>query len=276
MELDPGLYPILFIVLIGLSAASLAVSFLNSGNTNNNVGYAAYGVNRNISKLNSSFSSRVNSTLIPLTNSLSSSVASIGPTVEGATKGLASATSANITSAASGINSNISSGFSGISTQISGITTPQQLNGNVSSIGKNVTTLINLDSLILNKTYNSVGENSITIQPTSQGSSGGYITGYLFAGFHNHILLNVSEPATFAVYSFSTYSPAANPNQQLVFNQWCTTQLSNANSINIWWNYTQQTDEQFMYVVYNTSTSFTVGTNSIVTYNNTGPNMERC
>lgn len=260
------------IVMLGVLIA-ISLILLSSNATHYDTKLSTYATNKNITGIAGSTSEAVTNTLSPISANMSLAVENLKSQVST----INSDVSTGISSGLQQINKNISSLSNSQAQNFSKIKTELATNNDVQGIPENITKLIHLDSRLINITEN-ISVNSISyipIYPTSQSSSGGYVFGSLLPGFDNHILINATEPVIFAIFGYSFFNTI---NNQVEYTPWCSVQIgsSTGNGINLWWNYTQQSNENFIYVIYNTTSGFNIGSNTVAIYNRTLITREAC
>ena len=182
------------------------------------------------------------------------------------------------------LSNNVGSAISSLSSQANNITYTKEI---ATGMNQNIITLISLVKISINATRN-ISKNitvisltnsltTIPIYPTTKSiGTFGYMAGPLLPGFDNHIQFNATVPITLSVYSLSQFNLG---NNQMQYNQWCQKSSSgNSNTISFWFNYTQQSQQNFVYMIYaqNTSQPFSIISNSTAKYNTTLINRENC
>lgn len=105
--MDESTYLYLFLIIIVLLIVVAALAFLTYSNQATSSGSAAYGVNKNISKIAPAAANIINATLTPLANTLAVNANSIEPNINNATANIIKIVSNN-TAAIGGVNKNIS------------------------------------------------------------------------------------------------------------------------------------------------------------------------
>ena len=249
------------------------------------VSSSAHGINKNITSFNKTISSQSN-----VINSSFSKGISDFSNASSKTLNVINLTSANLIaneqSAFGSINQNVTSNknsIEGLSNLFSGQNSNvTETKATVDGMQSNITLVLELARKILNNTNNitftsNTEINSIRIKPFNQSiNPNAYVFGSLLSGFDNHLVFNATEPITISVFSLSQYNLG---NNQMSYNQWCQTSSNNAqNSINFWFNYSQQSSTNYVYVIYsqNVSKGFNIQSNTIAVYNSTLINRENC
>lgn len=267
---------VMVLAIIGIVIGLIALT--STGTINSNIKAGANSNNKNITLIGITVSNSIAGTLIPISKNLTTTSANLNTQITTLESSISTTVSTGISAGLSGISAqlgSITTQLSTISSSLSGMS--NQESGNQA----NITKIINLVSKNINLTENistnSIGNIKIPLIQTNIGT-GGVIYGTLLPGFGNHLIFNATEPITLTVFVVSSYNTAP---QQLIYTNWCSQQSTanaNTNSIKIWFNYTQQSQQNFAYVItgVNSLVPFTINSNTIAVYNSSIRINENC